>query len=174
MRLQGIVEAGRQSAHVGVEVVDAAGTHIRHVHQRCAREHSVSAASQRKLLLADTSGDGEDVSARRRVFRLGLTARLDGNGSRLGEERHDIDNIVHGLPAVGPAHEVVAAVVVCRTSGRGIGGITVERAESAAVPVDDLVLFDVVVDGTGAGFVRGNKGLGEIQPAVMGPKMPLC
>lgn len=110
------------------------------------------------------------MSTGRGILGFRLTTGLDSNRSWLGQEGYDVDHVVHGLPTIGSAHEVVSAAIVCGSSGGGVGRVTVESAKSPAVPVDDLVLPDVVVDGRGTGLVSGNERLGKIQPSIVGPE----
>lgn len=165
---EGVVLAGGDGADVGVEVVQTAGADVGDVHEGGGVEDGAAAALEGEVLLADAGGDGEDVSTGRGLLVLGLAARGDGDGAGALEEGNDVDDVVHGLPAVGAALKVVARLVVGGTARGGIGGVAVERAQSTAVPVDDLVLLDVVVDGSGTILVSGNEGLRELQPSVVG------
>ena len=165
---EGVVLAGWDGADVGVEVVQTAGADVGDVHEGGGVEDGAAAALEGEVLLANTSGDGEDVSASGGLLVLGLAAGGDGDGTGALEEGDDVDDVVHGLPAVGTALEVVAGLVVGGTARGGIGRVAVEGAQSTAVPVDDLVLLDVVVDGRSTILVRGNEGLGELQPSIVG------
>lgn len=120
-------------------------------------------------MLAETSGDGEEMGTGGGVLGFGVGARSDSNCTSLLEQRDDVDDVIHSLPAIGTAHEVVAAVVVGRAARSGVGRVAVEVLEMAAVPVDDLLLLDVLVDRGVLGLVSGDVRLGEIEPGVVGP-----
>lgn len=164
-----IVEAVGDSADVSVEVVETARADVGNVHEGGLLHDSRATAGKSKLLLADAGRHGEDVSAGGGVLGLGLAARGDGDGTGRLEEGGDVDDVGHGLPAVGTALKVVTGAVVGGAAGGGVGGIAVEAGEGAAVPVDNLLVVNVVVDRLGTGLVSLDEGLGEIQPAVVGP-----
>lgn len=66
--------------------------------------------------------------------------------------------------------KVVARCVV----GRDLAGIcrgAVERLEVLAIPVDNEVVGDIVVNRGGTGFVGGDEGAGHVEPAIVGPWM---
>lgn len=153
---EGIVKASRESTDVGVEVVDTAGANVGNVHERVAIVDDRAATLKSEVLLADVGRDSHKVGSSRHILGNGLATRGDGQCSGRGQHGNNVDLVRESLPAIRTAHEVVAAAVVGANHG-GIRSIAVDTSKSAAVPVDDLVLGDEVVDRGSLGLVGGDE-----------------
>jgi hypothetical protein len=119
-------------------------------------------------LLPDSSGDFNQVGTGGDLLDDGLAAGGDGELSGLGEHCHNVDDIVHSVPAIWTTHEVVFVALYGAVRG-SVGSVAVKALEGTSIPVDNLVLGDVLVDGCILVLVGSNVGLGEIKPAVVRP-----
>jgi hypothetical protein len=161
-------EAGVDGADVGVEVVQAARTDIGDVHKRRAGQDLGTTALKSECLLAKGGIDLDQRSASGDLLGNSVASRLDDNSTSRLEQTDNVDNILHRLPSVRSTLEIILARVG-RSSTRGsIGSIAVEALEVATVPVNKLILLDVLGDVCIFTLVRSDERLGEIKPAVVG------
>lgn len=167
IRAKGIGGSRGNRADVGVEVVDTAGADVGDVHERGGRQDVLAATRHGKGLLAEASGDGEDVGSSRGTEALRVATRGNGKSASGLEESDGVDDVVHVLPAVGNTLKVVAAGVVGRVVRGGVGSITVESLQVTAVPVDNLLVLDVRGNIGVSVLVGGNEGLGQIEPTIV-------
>lgn len=119
-------------------------------------------------MLSDSSGDFDQIGTGGNLLDDGLAARGDGELSSLGEHGHNVDDIIHSIPTIWTTHEVVFVALYGAVRG-SVGGVAVKALEGTSIPVDNLVLGDILVDGCILVLVGSNVGLGEIEPAVVGP-----
>lgn len=153
IRRERVRGASRESADKGVEVVKTASADSSDVHQRGSRQHSGAVTGQSESLLTKGSVHGEDVGACTGVESLRVATRLDSDGTSRLEKGNNVDGITQSL-------------VTIRTA-QGIGRIAVEAVQVSAVPVDDLILGDVVGNVGVTVLVSSDERLGEIKPAVV-------
>lgn len=154
IRRERVRGASGESADVSVEVVKTTSAGISNVHQRSSRQNTGAVAGQGESLVTKGSVHGEDVGACSCVESLGSAARLDGDGTSRLKKGHNVDGITQSLVTIGTAQR--------------IGRIAVEALQVSAVPVDDLILGNVVGNVGVTVLVSGDERLGEIQPAVVG------
>lgn len=153
MRRERVRGASRESADVSIEVVETASAGVGDIHQRGSRQHIGAVTGQSENLLTSGSAHGEDVGAGTGVESLRVAARLDGDGTGSLEQGNNVDGIGQSLVTIGAAQR--------------IGRVAVEAVQVSAVPVDDLILGDVVGNVGITVLVSGDVRLGEIQPAVV-------
>lgn len=130
----------------GVEVIDPADTSLDDIlWTRPGQDHLV-VADHGEALLPDAHGGFEGCGPGFGLEDLLAVPRgyLDIGGRF--QHGHDEDHVIHGFPAVGPAHEVIAGAVVCGHHA-GVRGVAVCAARRGSIPVDQLFFFDIFVDG---------------------------
>lgn len=162
-----IGETSCHGANVSVVVVQTTSTDIGDVHERCVGQDGGAAALQSKGLLSNSSIDLDQSGAGTDVLGDRVASGCDSHSAGRLEKTDNVDNIFHGVPSVRTAHEVVLIGVGRGVVGCRISGVAVESLQVASVPVDELVLLDVLGNVGILSLVGGDVGLGEVEPAVV-------
>ena len=157
----------RDSANISIEVVKTAGADIGDIHERGLSVYGLSTTRNGEDLLSKGSINFDEVGTSSESLSDSVATGLDNDISLGGQEGNNVDSVVHGLVTIGQTLKVVTGIVVGRSSGSSVGSITVEGLEVSAVPVDELIILDVVVDLGSLGLVSSNEGLSEFQPTIV-------
>lgn len=144
--LERVVKAGRNGANIWVEVVDTARANVGDIHQRGSAKDSLTVTSQSKLLLADAGWDLEEVGSGVALERLSGAARRDRDTTGSLEKCGNIDGIIHSLPTIRASHKVIATSIVGWAVRGGVGGVAVQCLQVAAVPVNKLLILNILGD----------------------------
>lgn len=153
IRRERVREASRESANVSIEVIKTTSANSSNIHQRGSRQNICAVSCQSESLVAKSSGDGKDVGACSCVEGLGVAARLNSESTGRLKKGNNIDGITQSLVTIRAA--------------QGIGRIAVKAVQVSTVPVNNLILGDVVGNIGVTILIGGNKRLGKIQEAVM-------
>lgn len=155
-----------QGPDISVEVVETTRACVSDILARGSTQDLLRIPGQGELLLPDAHVHFEWASACRSVEGLGVRpwCHVDGSG---GFQQADHKYwVLHVFPAIRLAVEVVPTgvapslhSVICR--------VAVHSPRRWPVPVDDLVVLDILIDRLGSCLVRGNERPGQVPPPVM-------
>lgn len=146
---------------IGVKIIESANTTIDDIFQTGSRQYGLRIAGNSKFLLSDAHRDLEDIGAGARIDCLRIASRVDLDSSRGLKQRDDEDRILHVLPAIRPADEIVPAGIV-GWSHAGVGGITVHAPRCWSVPIDKFLIGDIVVHRSSPGLEGSDERLGHV------------
>ena len=119
-------------------------------------------------MLPDSHVDSEGGGAGWRVEGFAIGAGVDVHRSGCCQESDDEDGIRDGVGTVGDSLEIVAGVYVRRLGGV-VRRVAAGGFQGWTVPVDDLVVGDIVVYGGGTGLVCSDEWLGHFEPTIVRP-----
>jgi hypothetical protein len=156
---------------IGVKVIQPAHTPIDNWKKTDSRLDNLPVSTEREGLGSNTHSHGKRTGPSGRIKNLNIPTRVNSNCGWLCKCSNHKHSILHCLPPIRAAVEIVTTAIIGWYHTR-VGGVAVDSPWSRPIPVNEKIFGNIAIHGaTGSTVLVGSdKWLGHVHPAIVGPR----